>query len=143
MSELQEIIFNKRPGEKVTLTFMRDKKKMTKTVTLKNAQGNTKIVKTADLDVLGGNFRAVTDQQKKALEINYGLEVTKVSNGALKTAGINKGFIIQEINDTPMKSLDDLQTIVKSASTSKDPVLYVKGIWPTGKKDYFAVQISE
>jgi S1-C subfamily serine protease len=143
MSELQEIIFNKRPGEKVTLTFMRDKKKMTKTVTLKNAQGNTQIVKTADLDVLGGNFRAVTDQQKKALEINYGLEVTKVSNGALKTAGINKGFIIQEINDTPMKSLDDLQTIVKSASTSKDPVLYVKGIWPTGKKDYFAVQISE
>ena len=143
MSESQEIIFNKRPGEKVTLTFMRDKKKMTKTVTLKNAQGNTKIVKTADLDVLGGNFRAVTDQQKKALEINYGLEVTKVSNGALKTAGINKGFIIQEINDTPMKSLDDLQTIVKSASTSKDPVLYVKGIWPTGKKDYFAVQISE
>ena len=41
-----------------------------------------------------------------------------------------------------MKSLSDLQTAVKNASTAKDPVLYIKGMWPTGKKDYFAIQIK-
>ncbi len=143
MSELQEILYNKRPGDKVSLTYLRDKKEITKTVTLKNEQGNTKVVKTADLDVLGGNFRAITAEQKKSLDISYGLEVTKVNDGALKNAGINKGFIIQQVNDQPMKSIDDLQSAVKTASTSKDPVLYIKGIWPTGKKDYFAVQITE
>ena len=42
-----------------------------------------------------------------------------------------------------MKSLSDLQNAVKSASTAKDPVLYIKGVWPTGKKDYFAIQIGQ
>lgn len=143
MSELQEIIFNKRPGEKVTLTYLHNKKKVTKTVVLKNEQGNTGVVKTADLDVLGGNFRPVTEQQKNALNISSGLEVIKVNNGTLKEAGISKGFIILEVNDTKIKSIDDLQKSVKDASTSKDPVLYIKGIWPTGKKDYFAVQVKE
>ena len=67
----------------------------------------------------------------------------KVSNGALKDAGISRGFIIQRINDSNISSLDDLQKAVKSASTSKDPVLYIQGIWPTGKKAYFAVPLQK
>jgi Do/DeqQ family serine protease len=141
-AELTEVMASKRPGDKVTLTYMRDKKKHTVTVTLKNAQGNTKIVKQADLDVLGGNFREVTESQKKQLGISYGLEVTKINAGALKEAGVNKGFIIQQVNDEPMKTLDDLQNAVKDASTSKEPVLYIKGIWPTGKKGYFGVELE-
>jgi hypothetical protein len=31
---------------------------------------------------------------------------------------------------------------VKEASTSKEPVLYVQGIYPTGKKGYFAVPLE-
>lgn len=53
MAELQEQVNNKRPGDKATIVWMRDKKKMSKTVTLKNQQGNTRVVKTADLNVLG------------------------------------------------------------------------------------------
>ena len=66
-----------------------------------------------------------------------------MSNGPLKEVGIAKGFVIQDVNDTPMKSLSDLQLAVKKASTSKDPVLYIKGIWPSGKRDYFAVMVNE
>lgn len=143
MSELQELMAGKRPGDKLTITYLHNKKKENKTVTLKNAQGNTSIVKSADLDVLGGNFRTVTEQQKNELKIAYGLEVIKVNDGALKKAGIGKGLIILDVNDAPMKSLSDLQNAVKSASTAKDPVLYIKGVWPTGKKDYFAIQIGQ
>lgn len=143
MAELQEIIYDKRPGQKITITYLHNKKKNTKTVTLKNAQGNTNIVKVADLDVLGGNFREITKEKKQQTHENYGLEVIKIRNGALKDAGISKGFIILEVNDTPMKTLEDLQTAVKKASTSKDPVLYIKGIWPTGKRDYFAVTLDK
>ena len=53
------------------------------------------------------------------------------------------GFIIQRINDESVKTIDDLQKIVKAASTSKDPVLYIQGIYPTGKKGYFAVPLNE
>ncbi len=143
MAELQEMLYGKRPGDKLTLTFLHNKKSVTKTVTLKNAQGNTNVIKTHDIDILGGQFRPITDSQKENLGITYGLEVTKVDNGALKNAGVSRGFIIQQVNDTPVKTLDDLQKVVEETSTSKDPVLYVKGIWPTGKKGYFAVELSE
>jgi len=113
------------------------------TITLKNAQGNTEVVKPADIDLLGGNFREVTDALKEELGISYGLEVLKVNNGALKDAGINKGFIIQKANDEPIKNIDQLQKVVKAASTSKEPVLFIQGIYPTGKKAYYAVDLSK
>ena len=143
MAELQEVLAKKRPGDKVTVTYLRDKKKATKTLTLKNEKGNTQVVKKADLDVLGGNFRAVTDAQKEQMNIGYGLEVLKVNAGKLKNAGITKGFIIQRVNDSAVKTIEDLQNAVKEASTSKDPVLYIQGVYPTGKKAYFAVPLED
>lgn len=142
MSELQQAINAKRPGDKASITYMRDKKEITKTITLKNAQGNTKPIEQADIDVLGGQFRPVTESMKKQLSISYGLEVLKVNNGAMKDAGISRGFIIQKVNDENMNTIDDLQKVVKKASTSKDPVLYIQGIYPTGKKSYFAVPLE-
>ena len=143
MAELQEILAQKRPGDKISITYLRDKKKTTKSVTLKNEQGNTKVVQEADLDILGGNFREVTAETKKHLGISYGLEVTKVSNGRLKERGVSKGFIILRVNDTPIKSVDQLQDVVKEASTSREPVLYIVGLHPTGKKDYYTIPLQD
>lgn len=140
--DLQGIIAQKRPGDKVSLTYLHNKKKITKEVTLRNEQGNTKVVKNADMDVLGADFREITKAQKEQLEISYGLEVMKVNAGKMKDAGVPKGFIIQRVNDEPMKTLEDLQEAVKEASTSKEPVLYIKGIYPTGKPGYFAVGLQ-
>lgn len=143
MAELQEVLALKAPGDKIEIVYLHNKKKVTKQVVLKNAQGNTNVVKTADLDVLGANFRNITDAQKQQLNINYGVEVIKVNSGAMKDAGINRGFIIQKVNDNSIKSIDELQKAVKDASTSKEPVLYIQGIYPTGKKAYFAVPLQD
>lgn len=143
MAELQEIIARKRPGDKVSLTYLHEKKKHTETVILKNEQGNTNVMKHADLDVLGANFREITDAQKKQLSINVGIEVIKVNNGKMKDAGISRGFIIQKVNDEQIKTIDDMQNVVKEASTSNEPVLYIQGIYPTGKKAYFAIPLQD
>ena len=140
--ELQNIIAQKRPGDKITINYLRNKKKQTATLTLKNEKGNTKVVKNADLDVLGGQFRPLSDAKKEQMNINYGLEVMKVSGGKLKDAGLPQGFIIQRVNDQPMKTIDDLQNVVKEASKSK-PVLWIEGVYPTGKKGYFTVPLEE
>ena len=140
--DLQNIVAQKRPGDKVSITYLRNKKSNTVSATLKNEQGNTKVVKNADIDVLGGSFRPITSQQKEQLNIGYGLEVLKVSGGKLKEANITKGFIIQKVNDQSIKTIEDLQNAVKDASTSKEPVLYIQGVYPTGKKGYFAVPLQ-
>ena len=116
---------------------------MTKTVTLKNQQGNTKVVKTADLAVLGANVLPVDEALKKQLGISYGLQVKNVKNGAFKEGGISDGFIILTANDKPMKEISDLQQAVKDASMSKNPVLFITGMWPSGKTDYKAIKVSE
>jgi serine protease Do len=143
MAELQEIVNGKRPGDKLTVTYLHNKKKVTKTVTMKNQQGNTKVVKQADLNVLGAQVVPVSEELKKQLGISYGLQVRNVKEGAFKDAGISNGFIIQSVNDKEMKTIADLQDEVKSASTSKNPVLFITGIWPSGKTDYKAVRVGE
>ena len=141
--DLSGLIAQKRPGDKVTLTYLRDKKKQTVTLTLKNEQGNTKVVKNADMDVLGADFREVTKQQKEQLDIKYGLEVIKVSGGKMKDAGVPKGFIITRVNDEPMRTFDDLQQAVKDASTSKEQMLIIRGIYPTGRRGGFVIYLNE
>ena len=137
--ELQGIIAQKRPGDKVVVKYLRNKKEKTATLTLKNEQGNTKVVKNADVDVLGIDVRPITESQKNQLEISYGLEVLKVNGGKMKDAGVPKGFIIQVVNDKPMRSFDDLQEVVKEA---KDQMLVIKGIFPTGKRGGFVVYLQ-
>ena len=141
--ELQGILAQKRPGDKINITYLRKKSKKTATLTLKNEKGNTKVVKDADLDVLGGQFRPITDSQKEQLNIGYGLQVLKVSGGKLKDAGVPQGFVIQRVNDQSIKTIEDLQKVVKDASKSKEPVLWIQGIYPTGKKGYFTVPLEE
>lgn len=143
MAELQEVISSKRPGDKATITYLHNKHKNTKTVTLKNQQGNTRVVKTADLDVLGAKVIPVDETLKKQLGISYGLQVRDVKSGAFKEGGIGNGFIILTANDQPMKAISDLQDAVKSASTSKNPVLFITGVWPSGKTDYKAIKVGE
>ena len=137
--ELQGIMAQKRPGDKVKVTYLRNKKEHTTTLTLKNEQGNTKVVKNADIDILGIDVRPITDSQKKQLEISYGLEVLKVNGGKMKEAGVPKGFIIQIVNDQPMRSFDDLQQAVKDA---KEQMLIIRGLYPTGKRGGFVVYLQ-
>ena len=143
MAELQEILATKRPGDKVKVTLLHKKKSKTVEVTLKNEQGNTKVVKDADIDVLGAQIREINDREKEELDIKYGLKITKINSGKFKDRGIPVGFIIQTVNETPMKELSDLSNAVKAANKSKDPVLYIKGIYPSGKKEYFTVPLGE
>jgi len=137
--ELQGVMAQKRPGDKVKVTYLRNKKEYTTTLTLKNEQGNTKVVKNADIDILGIDVRPITDSQKKQLEISYGLEVLKVNGGKMKEAGVPKGFIIQVVNDQPMRSFDDLQQAVKDA---KEQMLIIRGLYPTGKRGGFVVYLQ-
>ena len=137
--ELQAVIAQKRPGDKVTIKYLRNKKEKSATLTLKNEQGTTRVVKSADVDVLGIDVRPITDSQKSQLEISFGLEVLKVNGGKMKDAGVSKGFIIQYVNDKAMRSFDDLQQAVKDA---KDQMLVIKGIYPTGKRGGFVVYLQ-
>ena len=140
---LQEALAKHRPGDKVTVKILRDKKEKSVDMVLKNEQGTTKVVKDADMEILGAAFREVPEDVKRQLRLSVGVEVTGVTDGKMKEAGVRKGFIILKANGQPVKSVEQLEAIMKEATRSTEPVLFLNGVFPSGKRAYFAVDLTQ
>ncbi|WP_085537661.1 Do family serine endopeptidase [Massilibacteroides vaginae] len=143
---LQEQISKYRPGDKVKLKINRKGTEKILTVELRNAQGSTEVKKGGDTaEILGAAFKALTDTQKKQLNVSYGVEVTGVTNGKLRDAGIKKGFIIMIINNQKMSSADDIEKVVDKIvkGNTEDQGLFIKGFYPNGRTRYYAIDLSE
>lgn len=143
MAEMQEILATHRPGDKVTVTFLRNKKQYSKEVTLRNIQGTTDTVSEVDLNSLGVALKPLTKEQKRELALTNGLLVFSVKDGKMKEAGVTKGIIILEINDKKMNTLTDFDEVVKEANSSKDPVLWIKAKTQSGKPCSFVIDLKE
>lgn len=145
-SALQEQISKYRPGDKVELTVDRNGSTKKYTVELRNAQGSTKVVKSGDgTEIIGGAFKALTDEQKRKLGVSYGIEVTGVTNGKLQSAGIKKGFIIMIVNNQKISTPEDFEKIVDNIlqGRTEDQGLFIKGFYPNGRTKYYAIDLSE
>lgn len=139
VAELQEQIAQHRPGDTVKLRIIRDGKEQSIMCTLRNVRGTTDVVKIADAsNVLGGQLRTITDEEKADLRLRYGIKVEK-SSGKLKEAGVRDGFIILKANRTPVTTVAELEQITSTATDG----LFISGIYPNGKVAYYAINIQE
>jgi len=138
-SELQEQISKHRPGDKVTVEIKRDNKKKLYNVTLRNKHGDTEIVKGDNPDdIFGAKFVAVSDRDKEELGIRYGVKITELGNGKFQDTGIKKGFIITQVNKSPVSEVNELKRIIKN---SRGGIL-VEGIYPNGEVAYYVFGID-
>lgn len=144
-AELVEQLNKFRPGDSISVTYVRDNKEYTKSGTLRNIQGSTSITKKGDFSELGCAFMKLGSDTKQHLGISNGVKVTGIKGGSIKDAGIKDGFIITEINGTAVDSSDDVERIYNQImkSDDDDKVMFVSGIYPTGKKYYYAVNLAE
>lgn len=143
MSELQEIIAQLRPGDKLDITWLRNKSRHSSTVTLKNSQGSTKLLKETDIDDLGVALQPLSAEEKSRLGLSFGLVVKSIRNGSMQSAGVRKGTIILAVNDTRMENVEDWEESVKKANQSKDRTLWIKAIAPSGRKQSFVIDLNE
>ena len=143
--EMQEEMNKLRPGDKAEVEYYRDNKLKRTTVTFKNDQGNTKMTKQSDVMSLGCAFTELSKDDKEDLAITKGLKVVGVKAGKFKNAGIRDGFIITDINNMPVDSRDDVENIYNQImrSSDSDKVMFITGFYPTGKKVYYAVDLSD
>lgn len=145
-AQLMEQMNRFRPGDKVKITYVRDNKTHTTEATLYNNQGSTKIVQASTVANLGCAFKKLSDETKKELRISNGVQVAGLKDGRFKDAGIKDGFIILDINNARVNSAEDVEKVYNSIIMSDDEydkVMFITGMYPTGKKMYYAVDISE
>lgn len=133
-----------RPGDRVTLTYYRDNKKIEKSATLRNQSGSTSITKKGDFSELGCAFMKLTAETKNRLGISNGVQVKGLKAGAIRDAGVKEGFIITAVNDMPVNSTEEVEDIYNNVMKNSDDykALILYGVYPTGKKYTYAVNLA-
>lgn len=132
-AELQEQLSRYKPGDKLNVTYTRNGSEKTVPVTLKNKSGTYAQVKAETLsDRLGGELVTVDAATAKKNNIAGGVQVKKLGNGALKNSRIQEGFIILSVNGQEVKSVDDLNAALASATGT----VKLEGIYPGYDETY-------
>ncbi|HCO66503.1 MAG TPA: deoxyribonuclease HsdR, partial [Dysgonomonas sp.] len=77
--------------------------------------------------------------------LSYGVEVAGVDNGGkFSQEGISKGFIILKINNQPVSSAREVESIIESVGRSSDKGLFISGLYPnSGRTRYYAIDLGE
>ena len=138
--ELQAIIGQKHPGDKVEITVFRDGETMEKTITLTNRNGKARIVKSSPSNEIsrdiGAKLTPLDNNLKEKLGLNYGIKVSEITGGKFAEVGIPEGFIILQINNRKVKAKTDVYEIMDQIK-QKDGGILIKGINPDGSKGYY------
>jgi len=140
VSQLQQNVAIHRPGDKVKVTVLREGKEKELAVTLKNAKGNTQLVKSVEPSTskLGADFVEITSQEKAKLDLTNGVKVSKVDKGILEEAGVKQGFIITKVQSRPVKTGKDIETIIRNSNGR----ILLEGVYPNGEEGYYVLRVK-
>ncbi len=136
-SELQELVARHRPGDKINVELLRGDKKLNFEVELHNITGTTTVVKRVSEVLLEGSlFENVIGKDAENLHIKSGVKLKELGEGKWKEAGIKEGFIITEVNRSPIATIDQLKRLMPQFEGQRVVLLGVMG---NGDKTYFSV----
>ena len=137
-AELQEQLSKYRPNDQVNVTVVRDKKTLQFTVTLRNTEGTTEILRGENSNtIFGTTFEEVSQKEKQNLGIKSGVKVKEAGQGKLREARIRNGFIITAVNDKPVNSVSDIRKIIDAVESNGR--ILINGIYPNGQVGYYAI----
>lgn len=110
VSQLQEQVGKYRPGDKATVTYLRNGKQNSVAVVLKNASGTTDVIaRASETTAYGATLEPLTSSEKRKYNVDYGVKVVDPGDGRFKDLGINKGYIILTINGKRVETPEDVR----------------------------------
>jgi serine protease Do len=144
-TEFSERMARHRPGDKLSLTYLRNGKKKTASVTLKeekeqpaDMEGNEAVQ--AIFKKLGAQFSPLPAALKERLNINAGVIVTEVYEGGIfERIGVPAKTVIVYINGRKMQTPADVGNALIEAQNSSVQIL---AIAPDGSKVAFSLSLG-
>lgn len=139
-SEFSERIARHRPGDKITLKFLRNKKSEVVTVTLKEEATGKVIAHNAPsleeiYNKLGARFSPLTPALRERFSLEAGILVTAVLKGGFfDQVGIPPGTIIAYINGRVMHNPKTIEDALMAAQNTRIQIL---AIAPDGSRVAF------
>ena len=133
-SSVQEAVSRFSPGDKAEITVIRDGKEKKFEVTFKGAtEENGTLADDGSVAFYGSSIKSAEPETLNKLGLKNGVEIVELGQGKLKDAGAVEGFIIQYVNDHPVKTPQDVIDIVKKSKRT----VFIEGVTPAGRTGYF------
>lgn len=140
--ELQQAIGLRKPGDKVTLTVNREGKEKDLSVTLRNRDGGSDMIKkdesAAVLSSLGAQFGNLSNEEKQRLsryKVEGGVKVLSVEGGKFGRSRVEEGFIITKVNGKAVRTVKEFEAAVVG---KEDSMVQFEGLYPDAPYDVFS-----
>ena len=130
----QEAVSRFSPGDEAVVTVIRDGKQKKLDVKFKGtAKENGTKSDDGSVAFYGSSIKAASEETLAKLGIKNGVEIVELGPGKLMEAGATEGFVIQYVNDPPVKTPEDIIEIVKKSKRT----VFIAGTTPSGRTGYF------
>ncbi len=132
--ELLEQVARYRPGNTITVSYVRNGTENTVKVTLKNINGTTGIVKNDYASKLGASLRVLTKDEARKIGIKGGLLVKGFTGEpTLQQTGMKQNFIITAVGDENVTTLEELNTAINETKGK----FQLAGVYPGYQGVYY------
>jgi serine protease Do len=133
--QLTEQISRFKPGDHVSVTYLRSGKTVTTNVELKNINNTTDVVKEkSSAQIFGASFRSLTAQEQQKFKISGGVQITGLGNGLLaQQTNIKKGFVVSGVNGNPVKDTEALDQLLSGQGAT----VQLEGFYPGSNGMYY------
>ena len=133
-ASVQEAVSRFSPGDEAEITVLRDGKEKKFDVKFKGtAKENGTKSDDGSVAFYGSSIKSASEETLQNLGLKSGVEIVELGPGKLMEAGAVEGFIIQYVNDHPVKTPEDVIEVVKRSKRT----VFIEGITPSGKTGYF------
>ncbi|MFZ9387728.1 MAG: trypsin-like peptidase domain-containing protein [Chitinophagaceae bacterium] len=127
--EMSAQVASFKPGDKLPITYYRNNREFTASVTLKESAGKLDEVAAISIgETLGADLETISKSKASQYGIEGGVLVKKIrSGGAFSKTRMQEGFVIISVNDTDITSTDQLANAIRNADGGS---VYFEGIYP-------------
>jgi len=109
--EMQEQVGRYRPGDYITITYIREGESFTTDVVLKNKMNSTALIAAPDesrLEDLGVELRNLSLEERKRFGLE-GVRVTSILRGSIiEKTNMEPGYVITRVDGEDVRNLDEL-----------------------------------
>lgn len=131
-SSLPPVVGRTPIGEEVPVIVMRDGRRQTLSVVLGELPENDQQIARAETSKttmdnrIGIQVADLTEAQRNELDLEAGVLVEQVGEGAAANAGIRQGDVIVRVDNHPVKNVDAFETMVKDLPAGKSVAVLVQ-----------------
>jgi Do/DeqQ family serine protease len=135
-SELMEIVSQLSPGDVVTVSVLRDGKPLDFQVKLISENGSQTLARNKNqLQIYGATFEPLNEKEKAKYRVANGFKITQVEPGKFSQVGLKPGFILLNVNNKPVTSVEGL----KAALSDKSNGVQIEGLYPNGMSAFYGL----